>query len=86
MSQFKAVAGAHPPKFTEETVVDLKVPLCLLPASSDVDCSPLFVKMKEKGVDGCVHQRFDDMHHGFMGARANFEDENNRKRTSEGVI
>ncbi len=39
--------------------------------------------LQEKFGDNCGHRRFDDMMHGFAGARANFSDPVNRERVDE---
>lgn len=39
--------------------------------------------LQNKFGDNCGHRRFDDMTHGFTGARGNFSDPVNRDRVDE---
>lgn len=44
---------------------------------------PFYAVLQTKFGDNCGHRRFDDMSHGFAGARGNFSDPLNRERVNE---
>ncbi|KAJ3108623.1 hypothetical protein HDU97_000479 [Phlyctochytrium planicorne] len=81
---FHAVALVHPSLFDVSVLENTIVPLAFLPASNDADFLPHFEAMKSKAfADLVIHKRYTDVPHGFCGARADFADEVNVKRTNE---
>lgn len=45
---------------------------------------PFYETLKKNlGENKCAHRRFDDLHHGFCGARGDFADELNGRRVNE---
>ncbi|KAI9209883.1 Alpha/Beta hydrolase protein [Polychytrium aggregatum] len=83
---FAAVASAHPSMLNADIARALNIPACLLPSKTDADFTEFFEILNAKPFGAKnVHQRFDDMHHGWCGARSDFADPLNAQRTSEAV-
>jgi len=80
---FKASALVHPSSVTTEEADDVKIPMYLMPASTDLNMTDFYEVLKTNFGDNCGHRRFDDMHHGFCGNRGNFSDPVNRERVDE---
>ncbi|KAJ3054136.1 hypothetical protein HK097_002566 [Rhizophlyctis rosea] len=82
----KAVSSVHPSFHTLETVKGLKVPVAYLPSQNESDFKPLLDSLSHLPfASKNVHVRFDDVHHGFAAARANYDDPVNVKRSGEAV-
>ncbi|KXS11997.1 alpha/beta-hydrolase [Gonapodya prolifera JEL478] len=72
--------------FTEPSDAEtVQMPLCLLPSQGEPDLTEYFGVLKKRFGDVVVHQRFDDMPHGWCGASADFSNPVNRQRTEEAV-
>ncbi|KAI9168333.1 hypothetical protein H9P43_007705 [Blastocladiella emersonii ATCC 22665] len=81
------LAGAallHPAFLKLELIQAAKRPLCILPSKDEPDMADVEAHLKSTG-KLYAFRRFDDMHHGWCGARADFENELNRQRTHEAV-
>jgi dienelactone hydrolase len=84
----KSGASPHPSKrITADEARVVKGPFCLLPTKDDGPLDDIRAALDEDPERKAknVYHYFDDMHHGFVGARANFEDELNRKRANEAI-
>lgn len=80
----QAGASPHPSPLTPELMKSVKGPVCLLPSKDDGEL--LEVKEAAESTSHKVtYHYFDDMHHGFVAARADFQNENNRKRANEAI-
>jgi len=80
---FKASALIHPSLVTNDEAFDVKVPMYLMPAMSDLDMLPFYEVLKGKFGDNTGHRRFDDMVHGFSGAHSNFSEPLIQERVNE---
>ncbi|KAJ3037855.1 hypothetical protein HDV00_001270 [Rhizophlyctis rosea] len=82
----KGVSSVHPSFHTVDTVKDLKVPVAFIPTQDEADFTPIMESIANKPfASKNVHVRFDDVHHGFAAARANYADPVNVKRSGEAV-
>ncbi|XP_037045735.1 carboxymethylenebutenolidase homolog [Bradysia coprophila] len=81
--RFKASGLVHPSGVSNETAVNVQIPMYLMPAQNDADMSQYYEVLQTKFGDNCGHRRFTDMNHGFAGARGNFSDPLNRQRVDE---
>ncbi|ORZ39818.1 Alpha/Beta hydrolase protein [Catenaria anguillulae PL171] len=77
-------AMLHPAFLVLDDIKSAKVPLCILPSKDEPDMTAYQKVLKEQGQLN-VFERFDDMHHGWCGARADFDNELNRKRTHDAI-
>ncbi|MCJ1452592.1 hypothetical protein MMC28_002935 [Mycoblastus sanguinarius] len=82
---FKASGTAHPGRLAKEDAEKLTIPYCCL--FSKEDGTPELVKeyeevLRAKKVNEV--ETYGSMHHGWMGARANFESEENVKEFERG--
>ncbi|KAF9575337.1 hypothetical protein EC968_003388 [Mortierella alpina] len=85
-SPFLAIGGVHPAPLSVETVKDVKAPLILLPAKDDKDMIPVIESLKDKNFPvESFHKRFDDMYHGFTGARGDWTQADQLKAGLEAV-
>lgn len=79
---------AHPFMLEDVDAKDLKTPVCLLP-TKDEDAKNMEAYMAEAAKHPFhalnVHKRFEQMHHGFLAARGDFNDEANRKAAEEAL-
>jgi len=80
---FKASGLVHPSSVTDDEAEDVKIPMYLMPASNDPDMSYFYEVLQEKFGENCGFRLFDDMNHGFTGARGNFSDPLVRERVDE---
>ncbi|CAF9942138.1 hypothetical protein IMSHALPRED_003378 [Imshaugia aleurites] len=83
---FKAAGTAHPGRLAKDDAEKLTVPfICLF---SKEDGTPELMKeyweALEKNNKENVVEKYGDMHHGWMGARANLEDKENLKEFERG--
>lgn len=79
-----AGAGVHPSFLNEELLKNAKGPICLLPSKDDGEMLELKAAA-ESTKHEVMYQHFDDMHHGWVAARADFNDEKNRTRANEAI-
>jgi len=76
----------HPSRVEVSYAEDAKVPWLLLPAKTDPDMLPHFEALKKKPfAEKCEHYRFEDVQHGFLGARGDFNDRINVERAMEAI-
>ncbi|KAJ3018264.1 UNVERIFIED_CONTAM: hypothetical protein HDU68_011248 [Siphonaria sp. JEL0065] len=85
----KAVATAHPSLLEASLGDKLNVPVALLP-SKDEDSKLMddvfeAVLKNPKAAKLSIHQRFDDMHHGWVGARGDYTNDLNNRRATEAL-
>lgn len=80
----QAGASPHPSMLTPELMARAQGPVCLLPSKEDGEMMEL-KDAAETSKHSVTYQYFNDMHHGFCAARADFKDENNRKRANEAI-
>jgi len=84
LDEINAGGLVHPSLIKNEEAERVKRPMILLPAKDEPDMIPFYETLKKNlGESNCAHRRFDDLHHGFCGARGNFSDELNSKRVNE---
>jgi len=70
-----ALGLVHPSKVTTEDAKDVHMPALLLPSKDEPDMLPFMEVLKKNGVGSLSgHHRYDDMSHGFAGARSDFSD------------
>uniref|UniRef100_A0A7S1Q490 Dienelactone hydrolase domain-containing protein n=1 Tax=Neobodo designis TaxID=312471 RepID=A0A7S1Q490_NEODS len=77
----KAAASPHPSFFTVEDAKAVKGPFALLPSKDDGELADVKAALNPDFKH--VYHYFDDMHHGFCAARADFTNELNRTRANE---
>eukprot|EP00542_Grammatophora_oceanica_P013686 CAMPEP_0194054150 /NCGR_PEP_ID=MMETSP0009_2-20130614/52535_1 /TAXON_ID=210454 /ORGANISM="Grammatophora oceanica, Strain CCMP 410" /LENGTH=232 /DNA_ID=CAMNT_0038702541 /DNA_START=57 /DNA_END=755 /DNA_ORIENTATION=- len=75
-------AFVHASFCTPELMEKASGPVCLCPTKDDGEQLDL-KEAAEKSGHKVVYHYYEDVHHGFCAARANFEDETNVKRTNE---
>ncbi|KAI9219600.1 hypothetical protein BC828DRAFT_385780 [Blastocladiella britannica] len=77
----------HPPARLDPAEIEVCArPLAVLPSKDEGDFSAIEATLKSNAHSKLnVYRKFDDMHHGWCGARADFENELNRQRTHEAV-
>ncbi|KAI8608438.1 Alpha/Beta hydrolase protein [Chytriomyces sp. MP71] len=83
---YEAVVCAHPGAIPLDVAAAIKAPVLLLPAKDDPKESfdPVF-EVVVKNHPTSKQVRFDDVHHGFLAARADFSNELLAKRANEGI-
>lgn len=79
-----AAASPHPSHLTTDLMKRVCGPVCLLPTKDDSELLDIKEAAESTG-HKVVYKYFEDMHHGFCGARGNFNDELNRTRANEAV-
>jgi len=80
---FKVSGIVHPSAVQTEDAYNVKIPMYLMPAKDDIDMAEFYQILQTKFGDNCGHRRFDDMVHGFAGARGNFSDPVIQERVEE---
>ena len=82
----RAAASPHPSVrgLTADVAKDVKGPFCLMPSKDDGPMDDVRAALNPEFAAGHEYRYFDDMHHGFMGARADYTNEANRARANEG--
>jgi len=81
-----AIGSAHPSFVTPELAETIACPTIFLPSKDEADFIPVMEVLKKKSFgDKCQHVRFDDMNHGWCGARSDFSNEHNAKRTADAI-
>jgi dienelactone hydrolase len=79
-----AAASPHPSFLTTDIMSKIQGPVCILPTRDDGELLDMKEAAESTG-HKVVYQYFDDVHHGFCSARANFEDELNRTRANQAL-
>ena len=77
-------AVAHPSMLSVELLEKAQGPVCLLPTHEDGELLDIKAAAESTG-HKVVYQYFNDVHHGFVSARADFNNELNRKRANEAI-
>ncbi|KAJ2719216.1 hypothetical protein GGI07_005355 [Coemansia sp. Benny D115] len=76
----------HPAAVTEEAVAEIAAPLFALLSKHEPDYTPMFAAIEQKPFfDKCRLVRFDDMFHGFCGARGDWANPEQSKRANEAI-
>jgi len=78
----------HPSFLKTEDARPVKTPICALPSKEELDMLPFMAVLQEACPEAhkkSVHFRFDDMHHGWCGARCDWKDPHNSKRAQEAL-
>jgi len=83
LDEIKVAGLVHPASVNNSEADGVRVPMYLLPTSNEPDMLPFYNVLYEKFGDNSGHRRFDDMFHGFAGARGNFSNPLNRMRVDE---
>eukprot|EP00667_Euglena_gracilis_P023908 EG_transcript_27233 len=80
----QAVATAHPSALTADLAEAANVPFCVLPSKDEAPMEDVQVVLAAKPFAALnVWQRFDDMHHGWTGARQDPADPRQVQRAEE---
>ena len=79
-----SAASPHPSFLTTDLMKRIQGPVCLLPTKDDTELLDMKEAAESTG-HKVVYKYFDDVHHGFCSARANFNDELNRTRANEAI-
>jgi len=80
---FKAAAMVHPASVANSEADGVKIPMYLMPTANEPDMLPFYQVLQQKFGNNTGHRRFDDMFHGFSGARGNFSNPINQQRVNE---
>jgi len=83
VTELRAGAMIHPSSVANDEAEGVQVPMYLLPTQNEPNMLPFYVVLQRKFGTNCGHRRFDDMFHGFSGARGNFSNPLNRLRVDE---
>ncbi|RUS21856.1 Alpha/Beta hydrolase protein [Endogone sp. FLAS-F59071] len=85
-SWYAGAALIHPSQITTSDAEKANAPILLLPSKDEGDLTEFFevVKSKPFGAQS-YYQRFDDMHHGWCGARGDYTDPLNKQRATEAL-
>jgi len=85
-AQIRAAAAVHPSRITDEDCKAARAPVALLPSKDEPDMSACFALLKQKpNGERCIHERFDDMHHGWCATRGDFSNPENAKRAADAI-
>ncbi|KAJ2161844.1 hypothetical protein GGF46_001152 [Coemansia sp. RSA 552] len=82
------VGGAivHPAPIPEGDIGKVKAPLMILPSKDEADFTGEFNTLKDKPFfSQCYMERFDDMFHGFCGARGDWANAEQAKRANDAI-
>ncbi|KAJ1665432.1 hypothetical protein IW140_003402 [Coemansia sp. RSA 1813] len=89
LAETEGVAGGaivHPALIQEGDFSKVKAPLMVLPTKDDPDLSANFEELKSKPFfSKCYMERFDDMFHGFCGARGDWSNQEQAKRANDAI-
>jgi len=83
IDEIKVAGLVHPASVNNSEVDGVRAPMYLMPTKDEPDMLPFYAVLQEKFGDNCGHRRFDDMFHGFAGARGNFSNPLNVQRVEE---
>ncbi|CAL8122783.1 unnamed protein product [Orchesella dallaii] len=83
VAEIKVAGLVHPSSVNNSEADGVKVPMYLLPTANEPDMIPFYEVLQQKFGDNCGHRRFDDMFHGFAGARGDFSNPLNVQRVEE---
>ncbi|KAG0307942.1 hypothetical protein BGZ98_009400 [Dissophora globulifera] len=83
---FLAAGGPHPSALSQELIEKVPCPIILLPAKEDMDMLPLMEIMKEKNLKvDSFHHRFENVHHGWTGARGDWTNPEQLKAAEQAI-
>ncbi|KAJ3082661.1 hypothetical protein HDU99_002004 [Rhizoclosmatium hyalinum] len=83
---YEAGAIVHPAAFPLEEAAKVSCPLLILPARDDAkETFDAIFDVVVKKNPASKQRRFDDVHHGFCAARADFSDALNAQRANEAI-
>ncbi|KAI9329117.1 hypothetical protein DFJ73DRAFT_902548 [Zopfochytrium polystomum] len=85
---FSAAAGIHPSGVTPPVLRAALRPVCMVASSGEPDLAPAFAELAAARPSLAplnVSARFDDVHHGFAAARADFAKKLNAERVVQAV-
>ncbi|KAJ1938048.1 hypothetical protein FBU59_004565 [Linderina macrospora] len=89
LKEVEGLAGGaivHPAMITDQDFGEIKAPLLALPSKDEPDYTEGFKKAKALAFgDKCEMVRFDDMFHGFCGARGDWSNETQAKRANDAI-
>jgi len=80
---FRAAALIHPSFNDENDAKTVKVPLLVMPSKDEPEFGPFMDNLSLTVKEQSEHYRFDDMSHGFCGARGDRKDAHVLKRICE---
>jgi len=83
ITSLKAAVLVHPSSVANTEADFVQVPMSLCPSKDEPDMLPFYEILQRKFGNNSGHRRFDDMFHGFAGARGNFSNPLNVKRVEE---
>lgn len=86
LDNVKGAALIHPSLLNKTDAEEAKAPVLFLPTKDEEDLTPFVEIVKANlGADNVEHHRFDDMFHGFCGARGDWKDELQSKRVNDAI-
>ncbi|KAJ2842205.1 hypothetical protein GGI22_007632 [Coemansia erecta] len=89
LAEFEGLAGGaivHPALIQEGDFGKIKAPLLVLPSKDEADFSADFEALRSKTFfSKCYMERFDDMFHGFCGARGDWSNPEQAKRANDAI-
>ncbi|KAJ1800613.1 hypothetical protein LPJ59_000960 [Coemansia sp. RSA 2399] len=89
LAEFEGIAGGaivHPALIQEGDFGKINAPLLVLPTKDDADFSADFETLRSKAFfSECYMERFDDMFHGFCGARGDWSNPEQAKRANDAI-
>jgi dienelactone hydrolase len=80
---FKGAALIHPSRTEDDDAKTVKIPLLVMPSKNEPDLTNFVNNLPDGVKERSEHYRFDDMQHGFCGARGDMNDRNMVKRIYE---
>jgi len=83
IDEIKVAGLVHPASVANSEADGVRAPMYLIPTKDEPDMLPFYEVLKSKFGDNCGHRRFDDMFHGFAGARGNFSNPLNVARVEQ---
>ncbi|KAJ1887466.1 hypothetical protein LPJ66_009103 [Kickxella alabastrina] len=84
--EFGGVAIVHPSMIAEGDLGKVQAPLLALPSKDEPDYSKDFESLKDKAFfDKCYMERFNDMFHGFCGARGDWSKPEQARRANDAI-
>ncbi|KAJ1995632.1 hypothetical protein GGI25_006268 [Coemansia spiralis] len=89
LTELKGLAGGaivHPALIQPGDLGKVNAPLMVLPSKDEADFSEDFNSLKSKSFfSKCYMERFDDMFHGFCGARGDWTNPEQAKRANDAI-
>ncbi|KAJ2084096.1 hypothetical protein H4R24_000305 [Coemansia sp. RSA 988] len=89
LSELEGFAGGaivHPALIQPGDMAKINAPLLVLPSKDEPDYTDEFNSLKDKPFfDKCYMERFDDMFHGFCGARGDWSNPEQARRANDAI-